>query len=77
RQGLAALKDRYPDRIEDIRGEGLLLGIKAAVPSAERRQAIRAAHLLCVPAGDNVISRLPPLVVTAEEAREGCARFER
>ncbi|MBY2914676.1 aspartate aminotransferase family protein [Rhizobium leguminosarum] len=77
RQGLASLKDRYPDVIEDIRGEGLLLGIKAAVPSAELLQAIRAAHLLGVPAGDNVIRLLPPLVVTAEETREGLARVER
>ncbi|NZD60714.1 aspartate aminotransferase family protein [Rhizobium sp. WYCCWR 11290] len=77
RQGLASLKDRYPDVIEDIRGEGLLLGIKAAVPSAELLQAIRAAHLLGVPAGDNVIRLLPPLVVTAEEAREGLVRIER
>ncbi|AUW40607.1 aspartate aminotransferase family protein [Rhizobium leguminosarum] len=76
RQGLASLKDRYPDVIEDIRGEGLLLGVKAAVPSAELLQAIRAAHLLGVPAGDNVIRLLPPLVVTAEEAREGLARIE-
>ncbi|ANL32666.1 aspartate aminotransferase family protein [Rhizobium phaseoli] len=77
RQGLASLKDRYPDVIEDIRGEGLLLGVRAAVPSAELLQAIRAAHLLGVPAGDNVIRLLPPLVVTAEEAREGLARLER
>ncbi|WP_064711716.1 aspartate aminotransferase family protein [Rhizobium bangladeshense] len=77
RQGLASLKDRYPDVIEDIRGEGLLLGVKAAVSSAELLQAIRAAHLLGVPAGDNVIRLLPPLVVTAEETREGLARLER
>jgi acetylornithine/N-succinyldiaminopimelate aminotransferase len=77
RQGLASLKDRYPDIIEDIRGEGLMIGIKAAVPSPELLQAIRGAHLLVVPAGDNVIRLLPPLVVTAEEAREGLARVER
>ncbi|WP_028746838.1 aspartate aminotransferase family protein [Rhizobium mesoamericanum] len=77
RQGLASLKDRYPDIIEDVRGEGLLLGVKAAVPSSELLQAIRAARLLGVPAGDNVIRLLPPLVVTADEAREGLARLER
>jgi len=77
RQGLASLKDRYPDIIEDIKGEGLLLGVKAAVPSSELLQAIRDAHLLGVPAGDNVIRLLPPLVVTADEAREGLARLER
>jgi acetylornithine/N-succinyldiaminopimelate aminotransferase len=77
RQGLASLKDRYPDVIEDIRGEGLLLGVKAAVPSSELLQAIRDARLLGVPAGDNVIRLLPPLVVTADEAREGLSRLER
>ncbi|MBB5575056.1 MULTISPECIES: aspartate aminotransferase family protein [Rhizobium] len=77
RQGLASLKDRFPDIIEDVRGEGLLLGIKAAIPQSDLLQAIRAEHLLGVPAGDNVIRLLPPLVVTAEEAREGLVRIER
>ncbi|NLS18175.1 aspartate aminotransferase family protein [Rhizobium sp. P40RR-XXII] len=77
RQGLASLKDRFPDIIEDVRGEGLMLGVKAAIPQAELLQAIRAEHLLGVPAGDNVIRLLPPLVVTADEAREGLARLER
>ncbi|MGO4439317.1 aspartate aminotransferase family protein [Rhizobium sp. RAF56] len=77
RQGLASLEDRYPDLIEDVRGEGLMLGIKPKVPSAELLQAIRAEHLLGVPAGDNVLRLLPPLVTTAEEARDGLARLER
>ena len=77
RQGLASLQDRFPDIIEDVRGDGLMLGIKAAIPQAELLQAIRAEHLLGVPAGDNVIRLLPPLVVTAEEAREGISRIER
>ncbi len=77
RQGLASLKDRYPDIIEEVRGQGLLLGIKAAIPAGELLQAIRAEHLLGVPAGDNVIRLLPPLIATAEDAREGLARVER
>ncbi len=74
RQGLAELKDRFPGVIEEIRGEGLMLGIKAKVPSAELLQAMRDEHILGVPAGDNVIRLLPPLVVTAEDAREGLNR---
>jgi len=77
RQGLAALKDRFPEVIEDIRGEGLMLGIKAKVPVADLLKAVRAENLLAVPAGDNVLRLLPPLVVTADEAREGLARIER
>jgi acetylornithine/N-succinyldiaminopimelate aminotransferase len=77
RQGLASLADRFPEVIQEIRGEGLLLGIKAKGPSAELLAAIRAEKLLAVPAGENVIRLLPPLVTTAEEAREGLARIER
>ncbi|MCY1307332.1 Succinylornithine transaminase [compost metagenome] len=77
RQGLASLKDRYPDIIEDIRGDGLMLGIKVKGPSADLLKEIRAEKLLAVPAGDNVLRLLPPLTVTAEEAREGLARIER
>ena len=77
RQGLAALKDRFPEVIEDIRGEGLMLGIKARIPTADLLKAVRAEKLLAVPAGDNVLRLLPPLTVTAEEAREGLARIER
>lgn len=77
RQGLEGLKDRYPEIIEAIRGEGLMLGIKARVPNVELVAAMRSEHLLSVPAGDNVVRLLPPLTVTAEEAREGLARIER
>ena len=77
RQGLAALKDRFPDVIEDVRGEGLMLGIKAKVPVADLLKAVRAENLLAVPAGDNVLRLMPPLTVTADEAREGLARIER
>lgn len=76
RQGLASLKDRFPDVIEEVRGEGLMLGIKAKVPNTELLMAMRDEHLLGVPAGDNVIRLLPPLTVTAEEARDGLARIE-
>jgi acetylornithine/N-succinyldiaminopimelate aminotransferase len=77
RQGLASLRDRFPDVIEDIRGEGLMLGIKAKVPSADLLKAVRAEHMLLVPAGENVLRLLPPLVISAEDAREGLARIER
>ena len=77
RQGLASLQDRFPDVIAEIRGEGLMLGIKAKIPTAELLKAVRAEHLLAVPAGDNVLRLLPPLITTVDEAREGLARLER
>lgn len=77
RQGLESLKDRFPDVIEDIRGEGLMLGIKTRVPNVDFVGVARDEHLLTVPAGDNVVRILPPLTVTAEEVREGLVRIEK
>ena len=71
RQGLAALKDEYPDVIDEVRGEGLMLGIKCVVPNGDLVKAMRDEHVLAVPAGDNVVRLLPPLIVTAEEAARG------
>ncbi|MGV3551221.1 acetylornithine transaminase [Rhizobium sp.] len=77
RQGLASLKDRFPEIIEDIRGTGLMIGIKTKIPNAELLTAMRGEKILAVLAGDNVVRLLPPLITTAEEAREGLARLEK
>lgn len=76
RQGLESLKDRFPSLVEDIRGEGLFLGIKTRVPNSDLLIAMRDEKILGVLAADNVIRILPPLVTTAEEAREGINRIE-
>jgi acetylornithine/N-succinyldiaminopimelate aminotransferase len=77
RQELEGLKDRFPDVIEEIRGRGLMIGVKAKVPAPDLLQALRSEHVLTVMAGDNVVRVLPPLITTAEEAREGLARLEK
>ncbi|WP_136659883.1 aspartate aminotransferase family protein [Nitratireductor sp. XY-223] len=76
KQGLAAIADKYPDVVEEIRGAGLMLGIKCKVPVAELLVAMRDQHLLGAPAGDNVVRLLPPLTTTAEEARDGLSRLD-
>ncbi len=75
-QGLAAIADQYPDIIDEVRGSGLMLGVKCKCPNGELLSAMRDRHLLGAPAGDNVVRLLPPLTVTAEEARDGLARLE-
>lgn len=67
KQKLAALADTYPDQIETIRGEGLMLGIKCKNPPAELLAKAREHGLLAVPAGDNVLRLLPPLTIGQEE----------
>ncbi|WP_099867457.1 aspartate aminotransferase family protein [Pararhizobium haloflavum] len=76
KQGLAAIQDRYPDVIDEIRGRGLMIGIRTVMPNTELVGAMRAEHMLSVPAGDNVVRLLPPLTTSVEEAREGLARIE-
>ena len=70
RQYLSELLDTHPDLLEDVRGSGLLLGMKAKVPNVELVAAMRDQGLLVVAAGSNVIRILPPLVVTDEDMRE-------
>ena len=77
KQGLAEIADKYPDVVEEIRGSGLMLGVKCKCPNIELLVAMRDQHMLGAPAGDNVIRLLPPLTTTAQEAREGLARLDR
>ncbi|MEN3397488.1 aspartate aminotransferase family protein [Brucella melitensis] len=76
KQGLASLVDRYPNVVSEIRGRGLLMGLKCVVPNTSLIQALRDEHILSVGAGDNVVRLLPPLITTPEEAREALKHIE-
>ena len=76
RQRLAELKDRRGAVIEEVRGEGLLIGLRLKTPPAEFAQEALKQKLLVIPAGDNVVRILPPLVVTDEELAEGVRRLD-
>jgi acetylornithine/N-succinyldiaminopimelate aminotransferase len=75
KQGLAAIADEYPDIIEEVRGAGLLLGIKCRVANTKMMAALRDEKMLAVTAGDNVVRLLPPLTVSDDEIRDACARI--
>jgi acetylornithine/N-succinyldiaminopimelate aminotransferase len=77
KQRLAEIKDRYPSLIAEVRGEGLLIGLRALVPAGELVDALRAEKMLTVAAGDNVVRLLPPLIVSDEEIAEGVVRLDR
>jgi acetylornithine/N-succinyldiaminopimelate aminotransferase len=76
-QQIAGLKDRYPDVIVDIRGKGLLIGVKLATPNREFMQHARDERLLMAGGGDNCVRLLPPLVLTEADAREAVEKLER
>jgi acetylornithine/N-succinyldiaminopimelate aminotransferase len=77
KQKLAAIKDRYPGIIAEIRGEGLLIGMRAVVPAGELVDELRTQKLLTVAAGDNVVRLLPPLIVSEDEIADAVQRIER
>lgn len=76
-QQLHGLKTRYPDIIVDVRGKGLLIGVKLIPNNREFMAMARDQHLLVAGGGDNCVRLLPPLVLTLDEAQEAIARFER
>ena len=77
KQKLAEIRDRHPDVIAEVRGEGLLVGLRAVVPSAQLVDALRAEKMITVAAGDNVVRLLPPLIVSEDEVAEAVRRIDR
>ena len=56
-----------PEVFEDVRGAGLMLGLKCRVSNMAMQNAFMAEGLLSVAAGDNVVRLVPPLVVTDDD----------
>lgn len=77
KQRLAELRDRFPSVIAEVRGEGLLIGLRAVPPAASLVDELRAQKMITVGAGDNVVRLLPPLTVTEADIGEAVARIER
>ena len=75
RQLLAGLAAAFPQVVEEVRGEGLMQGIQLAVAPADFAAAARAKKLIVIPAADNVVRILPPLIVSDEEIRIGVDRL--
>jgi len=77
-QQLTGLKDRYPDVIADIRGKGLLIGVKVIPNNREFMAMARdEANLLVAGGGDNCVRLLPALNITLDEARDAITRLEK
>ena len=78
KQQLHGLQERFPDIIADVRGKGLLIGVKLVPNNREFMGWARDENqLLVAGGGDNCVRILPPLVLTLDEAREAVERFEK
>jgi acetylornithine/N-succinyldiaminopimelate aminotransferase len=70
RQQLARLIAEHPGVFEELRGEGLMLGLKTKVPNTEFIARLRAHGMLAIGAGENVVRLLPPLNIDETHVRE-------
>lgn len=79
--GLEKLAEKYPAVLADVRGWGLLKGIRinddAGVTAGELVGDAMNEGLLTVAAGPSVVRFVPPLIVTEEEIDQALAIFER
>ncbi len=76
RQKLEGLIAAHPDVFDEVRGIGLMLGLKCKLPNTALVSAGYQAGLLTVPAADNVIRLLPPLNITDEDLHEAITRLD-
>ena len=76
RQKLEALVAAHPETFEEVRGMGLMLGLKCRKPAADLVAAARDTGLLVVPAADNVIRLLPPLNIDDDDLAEAITRLD-
>jgi acetylornithine/N-succinyldiaminopimelate aminotransferase len=76
REKLAGIARRHPQASTEVRGMGLMIGIKCAIPNGDMVAALRSAGLLTAPAGDNVVRLLPPLIIGETEVTEAARIIE-
>ncbi len=77
RQGLEALVAAHPEKLEAVRGEGLMLGLKCRAANTEFVKAGYAAGILTVAAADNVVRLLPPLNIPDADIAEALVRLDK
>ena len=77
KQRLAEIKDRHSAVVAEVRGEGLLIGLRMVPPVSEMVDELRNEKMITVAAGDNVVRLLPPLIIGEAEVAEAIARIDR
>ncbi|MGQ9366568.1 aspartate aminotransferase family protein [Azospirillum sp. ST 5-10] len=77
RRGLDGLVETHPTVFAEVRGKGLLLGLKCIPANTDVVARLRDHGMLSVPAGDNVVRLLPPLIIGEEQVEEALAALGR
>ncbi len=76
RQKLEGLVAAHPDIFEDVRGSGLMLGLKCKATNMDVVNAGYSAEVITVPAADNIVRLLPPLSITEDDISEAITRLD-
>jgi acetylornithine/N-succinyldiaminopimelate aminotransferase len=76
RAGLAAVQADHADLVLEVRGKGLLIGLKLVPNNREFMARARAHGLLVAGGGDNTVRLLPPLILSFAEADEIVRRLD-
>ena len=76
RAGLSELLNKNPSIFEEVRGKGLMLGLKCKVQNIDVVNAGYSNKLLTVPAGDNVVRLLPPLTISDKEIKQALEKLD-
>ncbi|WP_170430001.1 aspartate aminotransferase family protein [Ruegeria arenilitoris] len=77
RQKLEGLVADHPEVFEEVRGAGLMLGIKCKVTNTDVVNAGYDNEVITVPAADNVIRLLPPLTLTEDDIAQAMIRLDK
>ena len=75
--GLNKMKEKYPKIIEDVRGRGLIKGLKMLVDNTEFIKKLINHKMLAIKAEENVVRLFPPLIVNNEELDEAVDKIEK
>ncbi len=67
RHGLQQLCQKFPHLFLEVRGQGLMLGLKLSVEPSEMVAQLRKHNLLSVAGGDHTMRLLPPLIISSDE----------
>ena len=76
RAGLSELLNKNTSIFEEVRGKGLMLGLKCKVQNIDVVNAGYSNKLLTVPAGDNVVRLLPPLTISDKEIKQALEKVD-
>ena len=76
RDRLEGFVARHGDVVSEVRGAGLLLGLKCVPPAAACVDAVRETGMLTHTAGDNVLRLMPPLTIREQHVEEAIEHLE-